>query len=185
MVMTATQSGQRGTLEVTASAGLTGFASTPTLTAGKNAVLHVGDPASPTPVTRPDNTISDLVPGVTIDLLKAAPGTDLTVTVKKDDDAVVAKIKGLVESLNGVLSWVHDNSKYDVASKTGGPMVGDAGVRSLPGPDLLRRVDRAGRTAPTGWAATSAWPPPARATWRSTRRSSSRRSPPTPTPCRR
>ncbi len=132
LVMTATQSGVRGTLDVLASAGLSGFGTT-TLTAGKDAVLQVGDPASPTTITRHDNRITDLVPGVTLDLLKAAPGTDVTVTVKKDDDAVVAKIKGLVESLNGVLSWVRDNSKYDVASKTGGPMVGDAGVRSVPG----------------------------------------------------
>lgn len=133
MIMTATQSGAKGTVDVLASAGLTGFARVTTLTTGKDAVLKVGDPASPTTITRSDNRITDLVPGVTLDLLKAAPGTDITVNVKKDDDAVVAKIKGLTESLNGVLSWVRDNIKYDVASRTGGPMVGDAGARSVPG----------------------------------------------------
>ena len=133
MIMTATQSGAKGTLDVAASSGLTGFAGVTTLTAGKDAVLKVGDPASPTTITRSDNRITDLVPGVTLDLLKAAPGTDVTVTVKKDDDAVVTKIKGLTESLNNLLTWVRDNTKYDVASKTGGPMVGDAGVRSIPG----------------------------------------------------
>ena len=58
------------------------------------------------------------------------PGTDVTVTVKKDDDAVVAKVKGLTESLNGVLSWIATTASTTSPARPAGPMVGDAGVRS-------------------------------------------------------
>lgn len=132
MVLTATSSGAASRLEITASSGLTGFGALETLRAGANAVLEIGDPAQPLRVERADNTVSDLMPGVTLNLLKADPGTEVTVTVRKDDDAAVAKVKALTESLNGVLDWVATNTKYDVAAKKGGPMVGEGAVRSIP-----------------------------------------------------
>ncbi len=136
LVLTAAQTGERGRLEVAASSGLTGFSPTELkqLRTGEDAVLELGDPAAPLVVKRSDNTVTDLVPGVTLNLLKATdPGTDVTVTVRKDDDAVVAKVKALTDTVNGVLDWVATNSKYDVAAKKGGPMVGEAGVRAVPG----------------------------------------------------
>lgn len=134
LVLTATQTGEKGRLEVTASSGLTGFGQVQTLRTGEDAVLEIGDPANPLVVRRADNAVTDLVQGVTLTLLKPTePGTDVTVTVKRDDDAVVGRVKALADTINSVLDWVATNSKYDVAAKKGGPMVGEAGVRAIPG----------------------------------------------------
>lgn len=133
LVMTATGTGAKNQLEVATSAGLSGFGGLETLRQGQDAVLELGDPAAPLVVHRADNTVTDLVPGVTLNLLKPTePGTDVTVTVKRDDDAVAGKVKALTDTVNSVLDWVATNSKYDVAAKKGGPMVGEAGVRAIP-----------------------------------------------------
>ena len=130
IVLSSGTTGKDGELSIAAH-GVSGFASTTTLTAAQNAVLKVGDPATALTVEKSSNTITDLLPGVTLNLVKADSATDVTVTVRKDDDAVVKQVKSLSEQLNAVLGWITTNSKYDVASRKGGPMVGDGGVRAL------------------------------------------------------
>ena len=133
LVLTATRSGERGRLEVSASSGLTGLGAYETLRTGEDAVLALGDPANPLRVQRSDNTFSDLLPGTTLTLLKADPAVEVTVGVTRDPEAVVAKVRSLMDAVNGVMSWVRTNSTYDVATRKGGPMVGESAVRSLPG----------------------------------------------------
>lgn len=133
LVLTATQSGAKGRLEVSASSGLSGLSAYDTLRQGENAVLALGDPSMPLRVQRSDNTVSDLLPGTTLTLLKADPAVEVTVSVSRDPEAVVVKVRALTEAVNGVMSWVRTNSTYDVATRKGGPMVGESAVRSLPG----------------------------------------------------
>lgn len=83
-------------------------------------------------VTRSSNTITDLVPGVTLDLsLKPADGLPRTITVARDSGGTVAKAKDLVDTLNLFLGKVAADTKYDVKTKTGGPLVGDSTPRSM------------------------------------------------------
>lgn len=128
LVLTSTQSGKQGELVTSASPGLAFPSSLTPLTAAQDALVRIGDLTA----HRPENTVSDLLPGVTLNLLQAEAGRQVTVSTSADQDAVVAKVRGLTESLNNVLSWVRDNSKYNIATKSGGPMVGDAGVRGIP-----------------------------------------------------
>ncbi|MCW2776600.1 MAG: flagellar hook-associated protein [Frankiales bacterium] len=83
-------------------------------------------------VTRSSNTITDLVPGVTLDLtLKPADGLPRTVTVSRDSGGTGDKAKALVDALNAFLTKVATDTKYDVKSQTGGPLVGDSTARSM------------------------------------------------------
>lgn len=128
LILTASQTGTKGDLLVDASDGLNAMPEISDLNVAQDAKIAL--PGGLT-VTRSDNSVTDVIPGVTLDLLQAEPGKQVTVSVKKDDDAVVSKAKSLTEMLNTVLSWVRDNSKYNVATSSGGPMVGDSGVRNI------------------------------------------------------
>ena len=84
-------------------------------------------------ITRHSNTITDLVPGVTLNLVKADPATDVTVTVGRDVDGIVAKVKSFVDALNSTLSLLKKhNAAGDVEKEIKpGVLAGDSGVRRL------------------------------------------------------
>ena len=131
LVLSATGTGTAGALRVTStSAALSGATE---LRAATDAEIVLGTGDQALTLTRSSNSVTDLLPGVTLDLVKADPTADVTVAVARDDKAVTAKVKALVDGLNETLSWVKTNSTYDIAGKKGGPMVGDNSVRALAG----------------------------------------------------
>ena len=93
----------------------------------KDARIHIGNEVA----VRSSNTVSDLLQGVTLNLKKAAPGTDVTVNVGTDVDAVVAKVKALATALDGVASTTNRSTAYNAATKTAGALTGDSAARSL------------------------------------------------------
>ncbi len=129
LVLSATATGSAGALRI--SSDVAALAAPEELRAADDARLVLGTGASAVTVTRSSNTVSDLVDGVTLTLSQADPGVDVTVDVARDDGALTSALQGLVESVNSTLSWVRTNSAYDVAKRTGGPMVGDNGPRTL------------------------------------------------------
>jgi flagellar hook-associated protein 2 len=82
-------------------------------------------------MTRPSNTINDLIPGVSMTLLKADPDNDVTLSVGRDAAGTTAKVKALVDGLNSALDLLATSSAYDTASNTGQPLNGDSRVRGL------------------------------------------------------
>ena len=81
--------------------------------------------------TRQSNTITDLVPGLTLNLVKADPTTPVTVDVAHDVDGTVTKVKALVDALNGVVGSLQSNSNYDPAAQKAGPLLGSSTLNSL------------------------------------------------------
>jgi flagellar hook-associated protein 2 len=89
-----------------------------------------GDASAPRlEVRRPTNSITDLVDGVRLDLRQA--GGPVTVTTAQDTDAAAAAVKGVVDTVNGVVSTLRDLTKYDPTSKRGGVLQGDATARKI------------------------------------------------------
>ncbi|MBP8984761.1 MAG: flagellar filament capping protein FliD [Syntrophobacterales bacterium] len=83
-------------------------------------------------VTSSSNTIDDVLPGVTLDLLKADPTTTITLNVARDTDAVIEKIKAFVNSYNSVASYIQAQSSYDTdKQQTGGVLFGDGTLASV------------------------------------------------------
>lgn len=100
---------------------------TDVLTAAADATLEVGGTNSYT-VTRPSNTMSDLVEGVTLTLKSL--GTT-TVEVKTDTEAMTANVKKLIANVNGTLAQIKSDTSYDVNNHEGGVLTGDGMVRGL------------------------------------------------------
>jgi len=77
------------------------------------------------------NTISDLMPGVSMTLKKAAPGEPVQVTVSNDSSAQLAGVKGFVEKFNAALYAVATATNYNPTTKVAAALNGDAMVRGM------------------------------------------------------
>jgi len=84
-----------------------------------------------TEITRSSNQVSDLLPGVTLNLRAADASKDVTVTVAQDNTTVVQAAKTLVDSLNAVLGNLKKNTAYDPATKTAAALTGDSRTRRV------------------------------------------------------
>jgi len=83
-------------------------------------------------VTSSDNSVEDVLSGVTLNLLKADPGTTLTLNVARDIDAVMDNIEGFVSSYNVVSAYLKEQQSYDQESEeTGGILFGDGTLFSV------------------------------------------------------
>jgi flagellar hook-associated protein 2 len=83
-------------------------------------------------VTSADNTITDVLPGVTLNLLAAASDTTITLTIDRDIDAIINKVNTFVSAYNAVASYISDQQAYDQEKeKTGGILFGDGTLSSV------------------------------------------------------
>jgi len=65
-------------------------------------------------------------------LLKADPGTTVTLAINRDIDAVKGKIQTFVSKYNDVVSYINTQSSYDTeANKAGGILFGDGTLSSV------------------------------------------------------
>jgi flagellar hook-associated protein 2 len=78
-------------------------------------------------ITNPSNTISNAIPGVTLNL---ASSGSATVTVNQNSDALSSAAQGVVQALNQALSTINQQTAFSVANG-GGPLLGNVGVEQL------------------------------------------------------
>ncbi|MCX8117537.1 MAG: flagellar filament capping protein FliD [Desulfobacterota bacterium] len=80
----------------------------------------------------PSNAVRDVIPGVILNLKKAQADTTVTVKIERDHLAIKEKIKELVKAYNEVVEAIQTQFTYDAEKeKTGGPLFGDSGLRSI------------------------------------------------------
>lgn len=78
-----------------------------------------------------DNTLKDVIPGVTLELRQAAPGRSVNLTIKEDLEVVSGKIKDFVDGLNGVLSFLQSQSKVTKTTDTSKTLGGESVIRTV------------------------------------------------------
>jgi flagellar hook-associated protein 2 len=81
-----------------------------------------------TTVARSSNTITDLVPGLTINLVGTG---NSTITVAQDNSALSSKISAFVTAFNTLDKSLKDISSYDATAKKGAALYGDSVINSL------------------------------------------------------
>ena len=82
------------------------------------------------PVSSASNTLTNIVDGVTLQLsgVTTAP---VTVGVVQDSAALKKSVQAFADAYNALTSLVATQTKYDAATKTGGPLQGDGAAVSL------------------------------------------------------
>jgi len=108
------------------------FASAPVrkreIVAGEDAILEVDG----VQVTSSDNTIDDIIPGVTLNLIKEDPSTTVTLNIVHDIDTITGKILDFVDKYNTAMSYINTQFSYDEeAETTGGVLFGDGTLSSV------------------------------------------------------
>ena len=78
-----------------------------------------------------DDTLNDVLPGVTLQLGAADPDTVVTVTVTQDGNALADKVSALVDAANQAVSFIAARSSYDPDTKQAGVFLSDGLARTL------------------------------------------------------
>jgi flagellar hook-associated protein 2 len=79
-------------------------------------------------IERASNTVTDLIPGVSLNLLSPST-TAVQVTVADDTDAMQQKITDLVSTYNDLLTYIQDQTKYDATTEESGVLFGNYGMQ--------------------------------------------------------
>lgn len=90
-------------------------------------------------IRSPGNTISGAIDGVTLTLKKATePDATIALAVARDDAAIQKKAESFVASYNALAQQIRMLGRYDAATQTAGPLLGDALLRGVD--TQMRRV---------------------------------------------
>lgn len=136
LIIAGNAEGKGGGFQISGSAGLAGFSydastgSTSTLDElekAQDAILKLDGIT----LTRTSNSLTDVVEGVTLNLLKGDPGKPTTLTVAPDRSAVKTAIENLVKTYNEFNTTSRGLTNYNPENKTAAILTGDATARSL------------------------------------------------------
>ncbi len=97
-----------------------------TLTA-QNAELKVDGVA----ISKTSNNISDVIQGVTLNLLKTNVGTPTAVTTARDTASVTSAVTAFVKAYNDVNKTLSDLSAYNATTQEAAILQGDSSLRSI------------------------------------------------------
>jgi flagellar hook-associated protein 2 len=138
LVMTARSTGIASTMTVTQAGGDGGLAalvfnpalpltSTMIETPAANSLIRVNG----YDFSSASDTVTGAVDGLTINLKKAAEGTEYKLTVANDTNTAAAKINKFVADYNALSKLFSSLQSYDPTTRQAGPMLGNAFVRGL------------------------------------------------------
>jgi len=80
---------------------------------------------------RESNDFSDVLEGVSLQVLSADPGETVTFTVGPDKEAIKGKIKEFTEAYNEVVTFINAQSSYSEEGGAGGGLFGDNILRTV------------------------------------------------------
>ncbi|PPT25386.1 flagellar filament capping protein FliD [Xanthomonas arboricola] len=81
--------------------------------------------------TSSSNTVTDIVPGVVLNLTKAAEGTKVTLGIAADTSGLKANLTAYAAAYNTANTLLAKSSAYDPTTKTAAALTGDSLVRGL------------------------------------------------------
>ena len=89
-----------------------GWGSSATQTTGQNAKIEISSDngSTWTTYTRSTNTITDVLPGVTL-TLHSASTSPTTLTISQDTSTAISDVKSFVKSFNDIVNWI--NTQYN------------------------------------------------------------------------
>jgi flagellar hook-associated protein 2 len=147
LVFTSTATGTSNSMQITVadsdgnntdSSGLSQLAYDPTAAVGSGQNLSQTQAAQDATlsidgiaVTKPSNTITDAIQGVTLNLTKAAPSTPTTLTVASDSSGITTALNNFVSAYNSLNTTMAGLTAYDASTNTAGLLLGDPTAGAL------------------------------------------------------
>jgi flagellar hook-associated protein 2 len=134
LLLTATTPGAANTIAVTTNLSGSGASINPTQTTvqpAADAQVTMGSGPGARTVTSPNDTVSGLIPGVTLNLLQANPNQPITVSVANNTSGAASAVQNFVTAYNAVIDYINQNSSYNTATQQAGLFLGNATSSSL------------------------------------------------------
>ena len=133
LLLTSTNTGEDYAMTVTTS-GLSG-GTTPTIDQvvqnGTDAHLQLGTGSGQINIEKSSNTISDVIPGVTLNLAGADTNTTVMLQVQADTSTMEQSIQSLVTAYNAVASDISTQFTYNTSTQTGGTLFGSYQLQTI------------------------------------------------------
>ena len=101
------------------------------LSQASDASITVGSGAGSYNITSSNNTMNNILPGVTVTLKKRNLTTPVTVTVDRNGTALADRVQSLVDAANAVKTEIDRATRYDPATRQSSPLVGDSTAQRL------------------------------------------------------
>ena len=79
----------------------------------------------------PSNRVTDLIPGLTIDLKKAKPGEEISLEVTEDIEKIGGKVTTLFDSINNLLKFIKEQNTLNEKSDTSRTLGGDLTLTTI------------------------------------------------------
>ncbi len=147
LVLSGRDTGEDYTVTVDAGTTLTGFEAgdwTETQTA-QNAEIRVDGYPGGDWIESSSNTVTSVIPGVTLNLLATTGGSSVTVNLLRDTDELKGNLQSLVGIYNGIVNEINEHVGYDPETDVAGVLIGDSGLNLLLGQiRLLLTTSQAG-----------------------------------------
>jgi flagellar hook-associated protein 2 len=95
--------------------------------AGANASLTVDG----VPISSASNSVTGVIPGVTLNLNSASPGTQVAVSVSANTQDIQTALGNFVSAYNAIVNQINTEFAYNAAAGTAGNLSGDSGLRQI------------------------------------------------------
>ncbi len=102
-----------------------------TIQAATDAQVTVGTGGGALTVSSATNQVNKLIPGVSLNLLRADPAKPLTLTVANDTESTVKAMQDFVDAYNGVRDFLNEQTAYNPESKSAGRLQGNRDAAAL------------------------------------------------------
>lgn len=112
---------------ITVGGGAVGVGLNFTQVAGQDAALNVDG----VPVTSSTNTVTGVIPGVTLNLLAPTGSNPVQVSVGADTTQTVNAVNNFISAYNTIIGDINQQYQVDAATNTEGPLGSDVSLRSL------------------------------------------------------
>lgn len=132
LVITSKDTGEINSLQISGIPELaydlsTGLSSMTETQQAKNALLNVDG----IQIVKSSNTISDVISGVTLNLIKDSGGNSVNLGVASNVDAIKESVTTFVDAYNKLDTTMRNLTKYDSTGKSSGVLLGDGTARSV------------------------------------------------------
>lgn len=82
-------------------------------------------------ISKPTNTVTDAIEGVTLSLNKINTGNPSSVYITKDTSTLSTNLSNLVKQYNSLVSFLNTQSNFDTTTKKGAVLWGESSLRSI------------------------------------------------------
>ncbi len=101
----------------------------PTIQMAQDASVTLGSASgggAPITIVSESNILTEIIPGVTLNLVGADSSTTVRISVGNDTEVVRSAIEGFVSSYNAVIDFLNDQLRFDSVTENGGILLGDS-----------------------------------------------------------